>query len=136
MYGITLLKIIVVAQSHGGLAATPPPVPAPAVVQEAPVAAAPAPVVAPAPAVAGAPVVTQQPAAAVVPAPTTTTTSTTVPPVVTTDLSGLECVIVVPNGPTYSPGPADSSGSCSAYTVPDGATITPTNETGTEYTQP
>jgi hypothetical protein len=138
MYGITLLKVLVVAQSHGGIAVTPPPAPVPAVTQAPAVIAAPAPTPAPAPVVTStpAPAIVQQPA--VVPATTTTTTSTTVPPVTSTDLSGLECVITVPNGPTYSPGPADTSGGCSAYAdqVPTGATITPTQETGTEYTQP
>lgn len=124
MYGITLLKVIIVAQSHG--LATPPPVApsAPAVVP-----AVSAPVQAPA---VQAPAPTPAPDPVVDPAPTTNAV-----PVPVTVYSNLECVVVLPapDYGTFSPGPADANGSCAAYwsTYPNAVSITPTQLTATQY---
>jgi len=129
MYGVTLLQIVLAP--HGVAAVPPPPAPVP-VVAPAPVQAAPTPPVeqpASAPASVAAPVVT-----------TTTTLPPAAPATVTTGAAqttstGLECVVVTvgPYPLTYAIGPADGSGSCAAYDgqAPDGATITPTDETVT-----
>lgn len=132
MYGITLLKLVVVAQSHGGLVTTPPPAPPPLVPQAVAVAPSPVPVppvLSPTPSlqVAGEVAPVQDPTT------TTTTTTTTVPPIVT--VSNVQCVVYDPTSQaTFSPGPADANGSC-AYLVsqyPADDTITPTQETATE----
>lgn len=131
MYGITLLKLVVVAQSHGGLAITPPPTPVPQVLTTAP---SPVPVPTPAKVSSG-----LAPAAISVPvqdpSTTTTTTTTTVPPITT--VSDVQCVVYDPTSQaTFSPGPADTNGSC-AYLVsqyPADDTITPTPETATVQT--
>jgi hypothetical protein len=124
MYGIALLKLVV--SGHSLVASPPPPPPPPAPV----VVSAPAPTVAPSAPVA-APVVTAAPVVAT----TTTTAPAPVQAPVATPLSSVECVVHVPGGATFGPGPVDADGSCAAYVAeyPAPDTVTPTPEAATYY---